>query len=106
MPVTVDFEAPATARIVGAARFIAYVKRLFPTAKDQGYSGASLAGNWIKRLVIVYGAFLRLLVLLLGGSSVYDRSRRDASSASPRDVEQTLELTASELTSTVSHANT
>ena len=94
MPVTVYFEAPGTARIVGAAHYIWYIKRWFPAAQHQRYSGPSPAGKLVKRFAVVYGTIVLLLAGLLGGSVLYDRSTRDASGRSPLDVEQTLELTA------------
>lgn len=96
MPVTVDLQTLGMARIVGTARYIAYIKRLFPAAQDQAYSGPSPAGKTVKIFVSVYGAFLVLLGGLLGASALYDRTTRDASGHSPRDVEQTLELTVAE----------
>jgi len=96
MGITVDLQAPDTARIIGAAWSIARIKRIFPTAQDQVYSGPSPVGNWMKGLAKVFVGLLLALVVLSSGAFLYDRSTRGPDGASPRDVEQTLELTASD----------
>lgn len=101
MPVTVDFQTPGLARITGPARYIGYIKRWLPGGQDDRFSGSSPAGKVVKVLGGTYGSILLLLAGSLGASVLYDRSTRDASGRSPRDVEQILELTDSEARSGV-----
>jgi DnaJ-like protein len=94
MPITVQFQIPGTAQAVGGSRFISYLKRVFPNAREQAYSGPSPATGWIKTFAKVYIGIMLLLALLTGGSYLYDRSQRRPDGTSANDVEQVLELSA------------